>query len=48
VYSEFVVIDTLWPDFGRDDIEHCISVYSARHRRFGGLDPEDLESEAKN
>ena len=46
-YSELVVIDTLWPDFGREDIEHCISVYNARHRRFGGLDPEDLESEAK-
>ena len=46
-YSEYIILDTLWPDFGREDIEHCISVYNARHRRFGGLDPEDLESEAK-
>lgn len=46
-YSEFVVTDTLWPDFGREDIDKCISIYNARHRRFGGLDPEDLESEAK-
>lgn len=45
-YSEIVVVDTLWPDFGRDDIEKCISIYNSRHRRFGGLDPEDLESEA--
>ncbi len=46
-YSEFVIVDTLWPDFGRKDIDYCISVYNSRHRRFGGLDPEDLESEEK-
>ena len=47
-YSEFVILDTLFPDFGREDIDKCISEYNARHRRFGGLDPEDLESEAKS
>ncbi len=44
-YSEFVITDTLWPDFGKDDIEKCIAEYNSRHRRFGGLDPEDMESE---
>ncbi len=45
-YSEFVVIDTLWPDFGRADIEKCMAEFMSRKRRFGGLDPEDTESEA--
>lgn len=45
-YSEFIVLDTLWPDFGRSDIERCMAEFNSRHRRFGGLDPEDTESEA--
>ena len=45
-YSEFVVIDTLWPDFGRSDVERCMAEFLSRRRRFGGLDPEDTESEA--
>lgn len=45
-YSEFFVIDTLWPDFGREDAYRCMSEFNLRHRRFGGLDPEDAESEA--
>jgi undecaprenyl diphosphate synthase len=40
-YSEFIVLDTLWPDFGRADVERCITDYNSRSRRFGGLDPED-------
>ena len=45
-YSELIVIDTLWPDFGRSDIERCMAEFNSRNRRFGGLDPEDKESEA--
>ena len=45
-YSEFIVIDTLWPDFGRSDVERCMTEFMLRRRRFGGLDPEDAESEA--
>ena len=45
-YSEFIITDTLWPDFGKADIEKCVAEYNSRHRRFGGLDPEDIESEA--
>ena len=42
-YSELVVLDTLWPDFSRDDIEYCIKEFYSRRRRFGGLDKEDVE-----
>ena len=45
-YSEFIILDTLWPDFGRSDIEKCIKEFNSRKRRFGGLDPDDTESEA--
>lgn len=45
-YSEFIVIKTLWPDFGRSDVEYCISEFNSRRRRFGGLDPEDQKDEA--
>lgn len=45
-YSEFIITDTLWPDFSQEDVEKCISDFYLRSRRFGGLDPEDSESEA--
>lgn len=37
-YSEFVVIDTLWPDFSSDVLDQCIEEYSNRKRNFGGRD----------
>ena len=40
-YSEFYITDTLWPDFGRKEIESAITSFESRKRRFGGLDPED-------
>ncbi len=40
-YSEYVFIDTLWPDFGLKDIDFCIKEFYSRKRRFGGLDKED-------
>ena len=40
-YSELIVIDTLWPDFCKTDIENCIAEFNRRNRRFGGLDPEE-------
>lgn len=36
-YSEFVFLDTFWPDFGRADLEAAIAIYRSRDRRFGGL-----------
>lgn len=36
-YSEFVVVDKMWPEFKRDDLEAAIAEYMGRDRRFGGL-----------
>jgi undecaprenyl diphosphate synthase len=35
-YAEFVFLDTLWPDFTRQDLWHAIDLYLDRDRRFGG------------
>ncbi len=35
-YSEFVFIDTLWPDFGRHDFLLAINEFHERERRYGG------------
>jgi len=35
-YSEFVFTDTLWPDFGADDLQDALDAFAARDRRFGG------------
>ena len=39
-YSEFYFTDTLWPDFGKDELASAISEYQSRERRFGAL-PDD-------
>ena len=36
-YSEFIFLDTLWPDMDKKDVENVISEYSKRNRRFGDL-----------
>jgi len=36
-YSEFVFIDTLWPDFTKADLVAAIEEFQGRERRFGGL-----------
>lgn len=36
-YSEFVLIDDYWPDFGEETVMRIIKEYSGRERRFGGL-----------
>jgi undecaprenyl diphosphate synthase len=36
-YSELVFVPTFWPDFDRAALEHAISEYRRRERRFGGL-----------
>ena len=37
-YSEFIVIDTLWPDFTNEILDECIEEYKSRKRNFGGRD----------
>ena len=36
VYSEFVFMDVLWPDFGPDELDAAIEEFRRRNRRFGG------------
>jgi len=36
-YSEFVYMDTLWPDFTPELLEKAIAEYQHRQRRFGGI-----------
>ncbi|WP_425424043.1 isoprenyl transferase [Sphingomonas sanxanigenens] len=36
-YAELLFVDTLWPDFGRDDLAAAVDAFAARERRFGGL-----------
>lgn len=36
VYSEFVFMDVLWPDFGPEDLDAAIAEFRRRNRRFGG------------
>ena len=35
-YAEMVFLDTLWPDFTREDLWQGIMTYANRNRRFGG------------
>jgi undecaprenyl diphosphate synthase len=36
-YAELLFVDTLWPDFGKAELEAALGVYGQRERRFGGL-----------
>jgi undecaprenyl diphosphate synthase len=39
-YAELYVSDKFWPDWTRDDLAGAIDEYSARDRRFGGINEE--------
>ncbi len=34
-YAELYVTDTLWPDFGREEMLEAVAAYKKRNRRFG-------------
>jgi len=42
-YAEFVFTETLWPDFGRGDLEAALNEYAGRERRFGGVSAQQAE-----
>ena len=42
-YSEFWVSDTLWPDFGYDELTQAFRDYAKRDRRFGKKKKKDTE-----
>jgi undecaprenyl diphosphate synthase len=35
-YAELVFVDTLWPDFGEDQLRDALDDYASRRRRYGG------------
>jgi undecaprenyl diphosphate synthase len=35
-YAELVFVETLWPDFGEDELRAALDDYASRRRRFGG------------
>jgi undecaprenyl diphosphate synthase len=35
-YAELVFVDTLWPDFGEEQLREALEAYASRRRRFGG------------
>ncbi len=42
-YAEYYFTKTLWPDLREGEIFRALKDFCSRHRRFGGLDPEDQE-----
>ena len=36
-YTEFVIMNKLWPDFTTDDLDESIKIFNNRNRRFGGV-----------
>ncbi|MHB8189752.1 MAG: polyprenyl diphosphate synthase [Ferrimicrobium sp.] len=36
-YSELVFVDTLWPDFRREQLFEAVRTYQGRKRRYGGV-----------
>ena len=43
-YSEFWVSDTLWPDFGYEDLTQAFRDFASRDRRFGGLSKKESKT----
>ena len=39
-YAELLFVDTLWPDFGEEELRSALRELSRRKRRFGGIDSE--------
>ncbi len=36
-YTEFVIMNKLWPDFKEKDLDEAIDIFNKRNRRFGGV-----------
>lgn len=36
-YTEFVIMNKLWPDFKQSDLDEALQIYSHRNRRYGGV-----------
>ena len=36
-YTEFVIMNKLWPDFQKSDLDEALKICSSRNRRYGGV-----------
>ena len=36
-YTEFVIMNKLWPDFQKSDLDEALRIYAQRNRRYGGV-----------
>ena len=36
-YTEFVIMNKLWPDFTTNDMDEALRIYAQRNRRYGGV-----------
>lgn len=36
-YTEFVIMNKLWPDFQKSDLDEALKIYSSRNIRYGGV-----------
>ncbi len=36
-YSEFVFVDTLWPEFDKNELAKAVGIFQKRERRFGAI-----------
>jgi undecaprenyl diphosphate synthase len=41
-YAELYVTQTLWPEFGEEDLRAALSAFAARERKFGAVSDSDL------
>ena len=46
-YAELHFVDTLWPDFGNEELEAALAELSSRQRRFGRVPAAALEESAE-
>jgi len=44
-YSEFIITETLWPDFSKFDLYDAIKVFQKRERRFGKVSEQITKNE---
>ena len=42
-YSEFIITETLWPDFSKFDLYDAIKIFQKRERRFGKVSEQITE-----
>lgn len=44
IYTELYFTETLWPDFGEQDLDHAMDWFTRRDRRYGKVKKTGLES----